>query len=229
MTAANAGQALTTWPSATAVVVGGDRLARDRASELLGDAGFGVWAAGSGDESRARARLEPGGLIVLLNRPTGAATVRDIRTLVKANPKARILAVMPSDTSNAWLRRALLAGACGLVLLGDVASALVATAHAVLAGQLTVPVALGRQIAPRPLSYREKQILGLVVLGFTNREIADKLFLAESTVKTHLSSSFAKLDAHSRSEAAARILDPEAGYGVGILAIADDGTPAPGS
>ena len=86
-----------------------------------------------------------------------------------------------------------------------------------------------RQIAPRPLSYREKQILGLVVLGFTNREIADKLFLAESTVKTHLSSSFAKLDAHSRSEAAARILDPEAGYGVGILAIAGDGTAAPGS
>jgi DNA-binding NarL/FixJ family response regulator len=227
MSAANAGQALTTWPSATAVVVGGDRLARDHASELLDGAGFGVWAAGSGDESRARARLEPGGLIVLLNRPTGAATVRDIRTLAKANPKARILAVMPVDTSNAWLRRALLAGASGLVLAGDVAGALVPTAHAVLAGQLAVPIALGRQIAPRPLSYREKQILGLVVLGFTNREIADKLYLAESTVKTHLSSAFTKLDARSRSEAVARIQDPESGYGVGILAIADATAAAP--
>jgi DNA-binding NarL/FixJ family response regulator len=130
---------------------------------------------------------------------------------------------MPTDAPNASLRRALLAGAAGLVLDADLDRALVATGHAVLAGQLAVPSALVRQIAPRPLSYREKQILGLVVLGFTNREIADKLFLAESTVKTHLSSSFAKLDAHSRSEAAARILDPEGGYGVGILAIAGDG------
>jgi DNA-binding NarL/FixJ family response regulator len=227
MTAASAGQALTTWATAPAVVVGGERGARNRAAALLGDAGFGVWAAGPGDDSRARARLEPGSLIVLLNRATGAATVRDIRTLAKANPDARIVAVMPDDTSNAWLRRALLAGACGLVLLGDVASALVATAHAVLAGQLTVPVALGRQIAPRPLSYREKQILGLVVLGFTNREIADKLYLAESTVKTHLSSAFTKLDARSRSEAVARILDPESGYGVGILKIADGQAGAP--
>jgi DNA-binding NarL/FixJ family response regulator len=64
------------------------------------------------------------------------------------------------------------------------------------------------------------------VLGFTNREIADKLYLAESTVKTHLSSAFTKLDARSRSEAVARILDPESGYGVGILAIADGATVA---
>ena len=149
--------------------------------------------------------------------------------MAEANTKALIVASMPTDAPNASLRRALLAGAAGLVLDADLDRALVATGHAVLAGQLAVPSALVRQIAPRPLSYREKQILGLVVLGFTNREIADKLFLAESTVKTHLSSSFAKLDAHSRSEAAARILDPDSGYGVGILAIAGDGTAAPGS
>jgi DNA-binding NarL/FixJ family response regulator len=226
MTAASVGPALTSWPAAAAVVVGGEPHARHHASELLRDAGFGVWAAGASDESRARARLDPGALIVLLNRATGAATVRDVRTLVKANPQARILAIMPGDTSNAWLRRALIAGASGLVLVGDVERALVPTAHAVLAGQLAVPVALSRQIAPRPLSYREKQILGLVVLGFTNREIADKLYLAESTVKTHLSSAFTKLDARSRSEAVARILDPESGYGVGILAIADGATVA---
>ena len=58
--------------------------------------------------------------------------------------------------------------------------------------------------------------MGLVVLGYTNRQIADALFLAESTVKTHLSSAFGKLDARSRSEAAAVILDPEEGHGFGV-------------
>ena len=171
---------------------------------------------------------KPNTLVVLLGRAKAPERIRDLRSVAEVNTKARIVASMPTDAPNASLRRALLAGAAGLVLDADLDHALVATSHAVLAGQLAVPGALVRQIAPRPLSYREKQILGLVVLGFTNREIADKLFLAESTVKTHLSSSFAKLDAHSRSEAAARILDPEAGYGVGILAIAGDGAAEPG-
>jgi DNA-binding CsgD family transcriptional regulator len=97
-----------------------------------------------------------------------------------------------------------------------------------LAGQLTVPTALGRQLAPRPLSHREKQILALVMAGRTNREIANKLYLAESTVKTHLSSAFRKLDARSRSEAVTRIMDPESGYGATILELANDGAIAAG-
>ena len=52
-------------------------------------------------------------------------------------------------------------------------------------------------------------------------EIAQKLHLSQNTVKTHLSSSFAKLGVRSRSEAAALILDPEAGLGTGILTITD--------
>ena len=84
-----------------------------------------------------------------------------------------------------------------------------------------MPRSLRRQLAPRALSYREKQILGLVVQGYTNRQIADKLIVAESTVKTHLSSAFGKLDTRSRSEAAALIVDPEEGFGLGILPIPD--------
>ena len=95
------------------------------------------------------------------------------------------------------------------------------TARAILAGQLTVPSALGRQIAPQPLSHREKQVLALVVKGLTNREIAGRLYLAESTVKTHLASAFRKLDARSRADAVARIQDPETGYGMGVLTSVD--------
>jgi DNA-binding NarL/FixJ family response regulator len=127
---------------------------------------------------------------------------------------------MPGGGPNAALRRVLLAGAAGIVLEEDVDRALVPAARAVLAGQLSVPTVLGQHIAPRPLSHREKEVLALVVLGMTNREIAGKLYLAESTVKTHLSSAFRKIDARSRAEAVARIQDPESEFGSGVLAVA---------
>ena len=59
----------------------------------------------------------------------------------------------------------------------------------------------------------------MVVLGFTNGEIARQLHLAESTIKSHLSSSFTKLGVRSRNEAAELILDADGGLGTGILAI----------
>jgi DNA-binding NarL/FixJ family response regulator len=69
------------------------------------------------------------------------------------------------------------------------------------------------------LSIREKQVLSMLVMGFTNAEIAAKLFLAESTVKSHLSSAYTKLGVRSRKDAATMILDPVAGLAPGILTI----------
>jgi DNA-binding NarL/FixJ family response regulator len=82
-----------------------------------------------------------------------------------------------------------------------------------------VPRGHWRQIEPPALSSREKQILGLVVMGYMNSQIAEQLFLAESTVKSHLSSAFGKLGVRSRNEAVNLILDPERGLGMGILAL----------
>jgi DNA-binding NarL/FixJ family response regulator len=195
-----------------AVSAGGAARVRDRVLSLLESAGFAV---------RSAPRF--GALLVVLDRRTEVDRLRAIRAAADAHPDSPMLAVIAAGTSNASLRRALIAGARAIVLEDGLDATLVATARALLAGQLVVPASLARQIAPRPLSHREKQVLRCVVLGETNRQIAQSLYLAESTVKTHLSSAFRKLDARSRSEAVARILDPESGYGVGVLEI--DGEP----
>lgn len=193
-----------------AAIVGGDAPVRHRTARLLVEGGFSLSDPGAA----------PDLLLLLLSRATDAERVGELRAACDGHPGAQILAVMPAGASNASLRRALLAGAHGIVFDAELECALVPTARAVLAGQLTVPPVLGRQIAPRPLSHREKEILALVMLGRTNREIARTLFLAESTVKTHLSSAFRKLDARSRSEAVTRITDPENVYGPTILEMA---------
>jgi DNA-binding NarL/FixJ family response regulator len=193
-----------------ATVVGGVEADRCHVARLLREGGLAL-----------RSHPEPGALLVLLSQANDFARVREIRAAAQAHPDVCILAVMASDAANAVLRRALLAGAKGIIFENEVDRALVPTARAMLAGQLAVPFALGRQIAPKPLSHREKEIVALVMLGLTNRQIADKVFLAESTVKTHVSSAFRKLDVRSRAEAVARIQDPEAGYGTEILALTD--------
>jgi DNA-binding NarL/FixJ family response regulator len=110
----------------------------------------------------------------------------------------------------------------GAVLAVEAEQTLLPTLAAVAAGQCVVPRAI-RQIVDRPpLSPRERQILAMVVLDFSNGEIARKLFVSESNVKNHLSSAFQKLGVKSRSAAAELILDRESGLGPGILRISPE-------
>ncbi len=126
------------------------------------------------------------------------------------------------------IRAALASGARGVVLYDELGAAFGPCLQAVLAGQTCVPQAHSRQIEPPPLSTREKQILGLVVMGYMNSQIAERLYLAESTVKSHLSSAFGKLGVRSRNEAVKLILDPDNGLGLGILGLGGEpvGSPA---
>jgi DNA-binding CsgD family transcriptional regulator len=57
------------------------------------------------------------------------------------------------------------------------------------------------------ISRREFEVLELISQGLSNRDIAEKLFVSTSTVKTHVSNIFAKLDASRRTEAIAKAKD----------------------
>jgi len=128
--------------------------------------------------------------------------------------------VMVCESIQRWeVRAALAAGAAGVLVSADLERTLGPCLQAVRVGQTCVPREHWRQIEPPVLSTREKQILGLVVMGYMNSQIAEQLFLAESTVKSHLSSAFGKLGVRSRNEAVNLILDPDRGLGMGILAL----------
>lgn len=152
-----------------------------------------------------------------------ALVVCDSGQLTKGDARRRpatsapyVAIVMGDDRDEA--RRAVAAGANGVVLEASL-DALPGTLAAVAAGQVVVPSALRRAVTKPVLTARERQIMALVVMGFSNREIAEQLFLAESTVKSHLFSVFRRLGVKTRKEAAALILDNDLGVGSGILSI----------
>jgi DNA-binding NarL/FixJ family response regulator len=132
------------------------------------------------------------------------------------------LVAVVAEVPGARGARALAAHLEGAVMAADIEHALQPTLAAVSAGQCVVPKVI-RQVVDRPaLSPRERQILAMIVLDFSNAEIARKLFVSESNVKNHLSSAFQKLGVKSRSAAAELILDRESGLGPGILRISPE-------
>jgi DNA-binding NarL/FixJ family response regulator len=133
-------------------------------------------------------------------------------------PKAVALAAPGTSRDDA--RAVIAQGADAVLLAEDVPGLVGAAVRAALEGLLVLSAPLGAAVERPPLTPREKQILALVVMGYTNREIADQLVLAESTVKSHLFSAFRRLGVRSRSEAVALITDPGRGFGSGILTIA---------
>lgn len=194
-----------------------ERQARVRlAGALAGELELSVRAGRS-----ARALIGAGAaddLLVLHIAAVDAGELALISALKREAAELPIVAVCES-TDRRSARRVLDAGVDGLVFSEDVGAALAPTVAAVLAGQTAVPRTLGAGVRGPALSVREKQVLAMVVMGFSNAEIASRLFVAESTVKSHLNAAFRKLGVRSRSEAASLILDPHGSLGPGILAI----------
>ncbi len=149
------------------------------------------------------------------------SSVPALKPLIKRFVSSPVVLGCPSIQR--WeVRAALTAGVAGVVIDDDLDSGLsrLGSARRLKRGKIAcVPREHWRQIEPPVLSTREKQILGLVVMGYMNSQIASQLFLAESTVKSHLSSAFGKLGVRSRNEAVDLIINPQRGLGMGILAL----------
>jgi DNA-binding NarL/FixJ family response regulator len=216
------------WQTAmSAAVVARDRRGLDRLCELLELGGLEVTHR---LRRPAVTRLPQGDrapdAIVYSVDGASAGWETGIAAIRKGLPRSGVVVVAP-DAARCALRAALRAGADGFVIAAEMESTLAVTVKSVCAGQVSVPQSCRVEMERTALSYREKQVLGMVVLGLMNAQIADRLCLAESTVKCHLSSAFAKLGVHSRNEAATLILDPQQDLAGCILGIAPDLSPEP--
>jgi DNA-binding NarL/FixJ family response regulator len=148
-----------------------------------------------------------------------AEQLEQLKLLKREAPDVLIVAVCESADRRS-VRRLLDGGIDGFVFANQLEESLGPTVEAVFAGQTVVPRDLRDSVDRPSLSTRERQILGKVLIGLTNQEIGAQMFLAESTVKSHLSSAYNKLGVRSRSEAVAVILDRPDTLGTGIAAVA---------
>jgi DNA-binding NarL/FixJ family response regulator len=171
-----------------------------------------VGEAGDGAEGVARAEeLRPDVVLMDIKMPgtDGIEALKRLRGL--ANP-AKVL-IVTSFTEQRTVVPALRAGASGYVYKDIDPDALAGAIRSVHAGhvllQPEVAGALLAQDDPQggtgrgtTLTEREREVLGLIADGRSNREIARALVLSEKTVKTHVSNILMKLDLADRTQAA---------------------------
>ena len=119
-------------------------------------------------------------------------------------PEARIL-VLSTYAGDVQVLRAMKAGARGYILKGNVRTELLEAIRAVHAGHKRIPPEIAAELAEHAaddeLSSREIDVLRLIGAGNANKQIADKLCIAETTVKNHTSNILAKLGANDRAHA----------------------------
>jgi two-component system, NarL family, response regulator LiaR len=110
------------------------------------------------------------------------------------------------DASADFLSKAARIGVSGVLLKTESASELVASIERIVAGErlgLEHVVRGRRTESGDQLSVREREVLALLAVGLSNREIADELFLSSETVKTYVKRIFIKLGVSNRVQAAA--------------------------
>jgi DNA-binding NarL/FixJ family response regulator len=178
-----------------------------------------VGQASNGQEAvEAAIQVQPDVVLMDVRMPI-LNGVRATRRLKKALPQCRVIVLTTFDDDE-YVFDALRAGAVGY-LLKDVPSArLVEAIRATARGESIlepsvaakviaeftrvssmVPSAQMEQLV-EPLSERELEILGLIARGASNKEIADQLFIAEGTVKNHVTHILGKLSVRDRTQAA---------------------------
>lgn len=153
---------------------------------------------------------KPDILILDLSMP-GLSGLESIEKIKQANPEIKILVLTMHDDEG-YLRKVLKSGCSGYILKKAAAVELISAIRTVYRGEVIVDpnmvkhlvndyIGQCEEIEPRGvLSDREGEVLKLIILGYTNQQIADKLFLSVKTVETHKSNVKKKLSLKSRSD-----------------------------
>lgn len=199
------------------VVTGAHTLARSGLCAILNDApGIDVVGAVDGAAKTVSAvrRLKPDLVLIdVLRRDIG--TLALVRRLAqhRTEPRARTLLLVAAMDRH--VQELLQAGAGGVLLRDAGPAELFAAIQVVVAGYAVVApmngvlaggavhdaVAGAHDERLSALTPREREVLGLVVRGYSNAEIASHLTLSESTVKYHVQGLLGKLDLHDRVHA----------------------------
>jgi DNA-binding NarL/FixJ family response regulator len=176
--------------------------------------------AGNGQEALdAYARLLPDVVLMDVRMPV-LDGVEATRRLRQRWPAARVIILTTFDDDE-YVFDGLRAGALGYLLKDVSIHELSDAIHTVMAGgvliepsvarkvvaefaRMAVPAPADRQSLDEPLSERELEILRLLAQGLTNREIAQRLYLAEGTVKNYVTNILGKIGARDRTQAALR-------------------------
>jgi two-component system, NarL family, response regulator NreC len=175
--------------------------------EVVGEAADGVEVV---DVCR---RLAPDVVLMDLTMPGrgGIGAIPDVR---QACPNAKVLVVTMHE-DEAYARQAWLAGAAGYVLKKSLTTELIAAIRAVHRGQTHIAASLSQAIHTRAvnttpacpetnllaaLTPREREVLGLAALGYTNVEMANRLHISERTVEVHRLHLITKLRLRTRAD-----------------------------
>ncbi len=174
--------------------------------EVVGDVGSAQEAI------RITPALRPDVAVLDARLPDGSG-IDVCRAIRSRNPEIRAIILTSYDDDEA-LFAAIMAGASGYVLKQVRSADLVDTVRRVAAGQSLLDPAVTARVlerlrSPEPevdelasLTEREREILALIAEGLTNRQIGQRLYLAEKTVKNYVSSLLAKLGLERRTQAA---------------------------
>lgn len=174
-----------------------------------------VGEAGNGTEAVAKARdLQPEMILLDLNMPDMDGLTA-LPLLRQASPGSRILILTMHDDVG-YLQEALRAGASGYILKKAVDSDLLTAIQTIMRGETYIHSAMSEKLlqkidtqatAAKPqadpwdtLSERERDVLRLVALGYTNAEIAGELFLSVKTVETYRMRGMEKLNLQTRAQ-----------------------------
>jgi DNA-binding NarL/FixJ family response regulator len=163
-----------------------------------------IGEAESGEQAVAMYREHQPDIVLMDLQMPGMGGIAAIRAIVKDFPEARII-VLTTYEGDVQATRALRAGAAGYLIKSTLRKDVVTTVRQVHEGRKCVCGVTNRAIrahmADESLSSREVEVLVHVASGFSNKSIANHMGLSIETVKTHMKSILAKVNAKDRTEA----------------------------